>query len=232
VSRRPGATLIALYPVEWRARYGEELGWLLEASGLGLLGRLDLLRGAVDAHLHPRSPSPLPVVATLTGGALAVAHATVIGAQPVPPDWPGYIEDALPLAMLAVVAFLPAIIGLWLKLGDGDGILGRLGIVIAIAGHLAWLAALAVAELRIEYGAPTAVTATVAMAGLALLGVALAGGGAPVPGVLLVTAALAGVAPPDLGWPVFGIAWSALGFVLLVDFHRRADSSGGPLGAG
>ncbi|MGI8557931.1 MAG: hypothetical protein ACR2ND_06450, partial [Solirubrobacteraceae bacterium] len=51
--------LIALYPRAWRARYGSEFAALLEESGCGAREVLDLLRGALDAHLRPselRSP--------------------------------------------------------------------------------------------------------------------------------------------------------------------------------
>jgi len=229
--RPPGAALIALYPAAWQRRYGEELESLLELGGLSLRDPLDLIRGAIDAHLHPSQPSALPVIAALTAGALFTAHAIALASQPVPLDWPGYLLDALPLAVLGVALLLPSVVGLWLKLGDADGALGRLGIVIALAGHGAWLVAIVAAALAIEYGPLTAAAATVAMAGTAMLGLALAGNGLAMLGGLLVGAALAGVAPPALGWPLFGAAWSAIGFRLLLDFRRRLQDEGGPLHA-
>ena len=46
--------LLRLYPRAWRDRYGEELSALIETqSPLGLGAWLDLLRGALVAHLHP-----------------------------------------------------------------------------------------------------------------------------------------------------------------------------------
>jgi hypothetical protein len=231
-STRPaGAALIALYPAAWQRRYGDELFAHLEAGGLSPRDRLDLLRGALDAHLHPSRPSMLPVISALTAGALATAHAIALAAQPVPLDWPGYLADALPLALLGVALLLPAVVALWLRLGDADGVLGRLGVVIALAGHCAWLVALAAAALQIEYGPLTAAAATVAMLGTALLGVALAGRRAALLGALLVVAALAGVAPPALGWPVFAGAWSAIGFRLLLDARRRGMNAGRSLHA-
>ena len=228
VSRPTGATLIALYPGAWRRRYGDELEALLETGGLGARDRIDLIRGAIDAHLHPGQPSMLPVVAAIGAGGLASAHAIALAAQPTPLDWPGYLIDALPLAILAVALLIPSVIGLWLRLGDADGALGRLGIVVALAGHGAWLVALAAAALQVEYGALTAVAATAAMVGSAMLGIALAGRGATILGALLAVAALAGVAPPALGWPLFAAAWSAIGFRLLLDARGRLD---GPTGA-
>jgi hypothetical protein len=219
--------IVALYPRAWRARYGEELEALLEAGSIGLRDRVDLVRGALDAHLHPARPSPLPVVAALTASALITAHAFVLAAQPVPLDWPGYLEEALPLVMLAVVALLPAIVGLWLKLGDADGPLGRLGLLVAVGGHVCWLVALLAAALRLDYGPLTAIAATVAMAGTAALGIALAGHARITLGVLLSGAALAGVAPPALGWPLFAAAWTGVAATLVVQF-ARGDTPGGP----
>lgn len=226
--RLPGAALIALYPGAWRRRYGDELAALLESGGLSARDRIDLIRGAIDAHLHPSRPSMLPVAAAIGAGGLATAHAIALAAQPTPLDWPGYFIDALPVAILAVALLLPSVIGLWLRLGDSDGVFGRLGVVVALAGHGAWLVALAAAALQVEYGPVTAVAATVAMAGSAMLGIALAGRGAAMLGALLVVAALAGVAPSALGWPLFAGAWSAIGFRLLLDARGRLE---GPTGS-
>jgi hypothetical protein len=231
-ARPRGARLLALYPPGWRARYELEVAWVLEREPLTVLGALDLLRGALDARLHPDSPSPLPVVATVGAAGLLAAHAIALAVQPVPLDWPGYLDEALPLAAIGVAMLIPAVVGMWLKLGDADGILGRLAVVLALAGHVAWLAAIIAAALRIEYGALTAIAATVAMAGTAGLGVALAGAGYLVLGGLLTAAALAGVAPPVLGWPLFAVAWSTIGLRLLLDFGRVSPTRGGPARAG
>jgi hypothetical protein len=46
--------LLRLYPRAWRERYGEELSAQLEAERPLRLGVVaDLVRGALDAHLHP-----------------------------------------------------------------------------------------------------------------------------------------------------------------------------------
>jgi hypothetical protein len=226
--RVPGARIAALYPRAWRERYGEELADLLGSDSIGLRDRLDLVRGALDAHLHPARPSPVPVVAALTAGALATAHAIVLALQPVPTDWPGYLEDALPLIAGAVAALLPALVGLWLRLGDDDGRLGRAGVWIALGGHVLWLVALVGAMLQVEYGPITAIAATVAMTGTAVLGIALVGRARIVLGVLLAIAGLAGVAPPSLGWPVFAAAWTALALVLAVELAGSGWASRGP----
>lgn len=45
--------LLRLYPQEWRIRYGEELAALLETCPFTPFVLLDVLLGALDAHLHP-----------------------------------------------------------------------------------------------------------------------------------------------------------------------------------
>jgi|GEM_PF-7051493 len=56
--------LIGLYPKIWRQRYGEEFEAILESQTLTLALLLDLLRGALDAHLFPQ----VPTETTLVGG--------------------------------------------------------------------------------------------------------------------------------------------------------------------
>lgn len=45
--------LLWLYPRHWRARYEEEILAMLELRPCSLLDAVDLLLGALDAHLHP-----------------------------------------------------------------------------------------------------------------------------------------------------------------------------------
>jgi hypothetical protein len=157
----------------------------------------------------------VPVAATVTASALAVTHALALAVQPVATDWPGYLDDALPLLAGAVAALIPVVVGLWLKLGDADGRLGRLGMIVAVVGHVAWLVALAAAGARVSYGPLTAASATIAMAGTAMLGVALVGRGRLLLGGMVAAAALAGVVPPALGWPAFAAAWTGVAVLLL-----------------
>jgi hypothetical protein len=56
------------------------------------------------------------------------------------------------------------------------------------------------------------------MAGTAALGVALVGHSRVLLGGLLALAALAGVAPPSLGWPLFAGAWTAIAAVLVLEY--------------
>jgi hypothetical protein len=50
------SALLRLYPRAWRERYGDELLALLEARPPSLGDRLDVIRGAFDARLHPQVP--------------------------------------------------------------------------------------------------------------------------------------------------------------------------------
>jgi hypothetical protein len=46
--------MLQLYPARWRARYGEEFGAVLasQRASVGLI--VDVVGGAIDAHLHPQ----------------------------------------------------------------------------------------------------------------------------------------------------------------------------------
>ena len=47
------ALLLRLYPAKWRERYGEEIADLLAAEPPSFSRAVDMLRGVIDAHLHP-----------------------------------------------------------------------------------------------------------------------------------------------------------------------------------
>jgi hypothetical protein len=46
--------LLHLYPARWRERYGEEFGAVLASQRASLGLALDVLGGAIDAHLYPQ----------------------------------------------------------------------------------------------------------------------------------------------------------------------------------
>lgn len=52
------SAIVRLYPQAWRDRYGDELAGLLAERAFGVTGRLDLVRGAIDAHRHPELVEP------------------------------------------------------------------------------------------------------------------------------------------------------------------------------
>ena len=47
------ARLVRFYPARWRERYGEEIADLLATEPPSVPRAVDLLRGLIDAHLHP-----------------------------------------------------------------------------------------------------------------------------------------------------------------------------------
>ena len=57
--------LVRLYPKRWRDRYGAEIGAFLERRRLSASAVVDVLRGAIDAHLHPTLGTPLVFVPAL-----------------------------------------------------------------------------------------------------------------------------------------------------------------------
>ncbi len=91
-----GRRLVRFYPRAWRARYEDEFLALLEALPGTRHDRVDLLRGALDAYLHPPERSLLPGLGAVLGGGLWILAAAPIAALPAPPDWPGYLWDTCP----------------------------------------------------------------------------------------------------------------------------------------
>jgi hypothetical protein len=53
MTRRLAGLALLLYPLAFRRRYGQEMRALLDETPPGVLTVLDLLRGALAAHLHP-----------------------------------------------------------------------------------------------------------------------------------------------------------------------------------
>ncbi len=87
--------LIRLYPRAWRDRYGDEVAHLIHERPPTLADRIDLVRGALDAQLHPHvlvgEPEPGPWThripgllalaagAALAAGTLGIAFGTSSG---------------------------------------------------------------------------------------------------------------------------------------------------------
>jgi hypothetical protein len=212
-ARPAGARLLGLYPAAWRRRYADEMLATLEQGRLGPRGRLDLVRGALDAWLH--RPSRMPVAAALgTGGLWTVAGAGIV-AQPAPPDWPGYLLEALPLAILATGLGGLATIGCWARRSDVVGRTGDLAIGLAVIGHVAWTTALIVAWLGVGYGPATMAAQALAVLGAILVGLVLLRAGDEWIGAILVI----GPAVMLFGWPIawlaFGFGWTLVGTLLL-----------------
>lgn len=196
---------------------------VLEQLQLGRRGRFDLVRGAIDARLL--ALSRLPAIAALIAGGLWTVAGAGIVVQPAPPDWPGYLLETLPVAMIAVAAGAVATIGCWARRRDVAGRLGTVAIWLALAGHVLWFVALAAAFAGLAYGPVTAVAQDLGAIGCLLVGIVLLRAGDERVGGLLVLA-------PTLmmfGWPVawlaFGLAWTLVGVLLLVDPERVTPST-------
>ena len=77
--------LIRLYPSSWRRRYGTELAELIDAQSFTPQLAVDLIAGALDAHLHPElinagtlaedTAAPYLVSPTTTGAHIMLARA-------------------------------------------------------------------------------------------------------------------------------------------------------------
>ena len=109
-------TLLRLYPRPWRERYGDELLALLADRPTTFIDRLDLIRGAVDARLHPELVEPaahprgtlmdsrLPGIAAIAAGTLwlvDVAIGAIIGTMEG-----SLIEAIAPILLYVVVALM------------------------------------------------------------------------------------------------------------------------------
>jgi hypothetical protein len=84
--------LLGLYPRRWRQRYGAEITEILEHERLTAQFAIDLVRGAIDAHLHPELAAPLLAAA---GG----------GTVQVPPGSPRMRVYVLTIVLLLLLVF-------------------------------------------------------------------------------------------------------------------------------
>ena len=170
------SAIVRLYPRSWQARYGDEMRAVLESGPLSRTDLLDLGRGALDAWLHPATPSRVPAAAALTGGGLWTVVAAGVVFQPAPLDWPGYLAETIGLAIVAAGVLLVATLGCALRLGDTGGRTLALAAGVTILGYAAWLVALAAAGAGVADGPTLAAAQTLAMIG--------SGGRRPQPGGL------------------------------------------------
>jgi hypothetical protein len=114
--------LLSLYPSGWRERYGDEFAELLAARPPSLGDRVDIVRGAVDARLHPQVRGAEAIaervrdrfgIAPLSG-LLAFAGALLIVANgPVHSDEYGTYRDGMAALPLFILAFALLSVGLF-----------------------------------------------------------------------------------------------------------------------
>ena len=103
--------LLRLYPRSWRDRYGEEFEDLLAQRPPSVRHRLDIVRGALDAHLHPELVDPDRVVdrwwlVPIAGLGLFVIGLLIMATAPEKYDAYGSYREA----PLALVPFLGAVV--------------------------------------------------------------------------------------------------------------------------
>jgi hypothetical protein len=114
--------LLSLYPSGWRKRYGEEFTELLAARPPSLGDRVDIVRGAVDARLHPQVRGAEAIAERVRdrfgiaplGGLLAFAGALLIVANgPVQYDEYGSYRDGGAALPFIIFAFVLLSVGLY-----------------------------------------------------------------------------------------------------------------------
>ena len=84
------SALVRLYPRAWRDRYEAEFIGILESRPASTRDRLDIVRGALDARLHPEVPgSPDRPRPTMQPARLAAAAAVIAGVTWL--AWVGFV---------------------------------------------------------------------------------------------------------------------------------------------
>lgn len=146
--------LVALYPPGWRARYEDEFLALLSERPPDPLDRIDIVRGAIDARIHPQvqgssaapeipvDHSPWPVRLgwlTLFGGVLWIAALVVVINGPiVSGEWGTYRDGAaaMPLFFAAVVFLGVGMLALVLELPEPARVARGAAFVSSMVGLL------------------------------------------------------------------------------------------------
>jgi hypothetical protein len=150
--------LVRLYPRAWRDRYEIEFLGLIGDRPPSLVERFDIIRGAVDAHLHPQvrrradatPPPPVPDAdlrvarrlgfAAVLGAVLWPSAFVVASMGPVRYDGDGAYRDgaaALPILLLAVILLAAGLLGHLIRL-PRDARLARGSALTAIPFLLLW----------------------------------------------------------------------------------------------
>ena len=224
--------LLRLYPAAWRERYENEFLGLLDERPVGPRGAIDVVLGAIDAHMHPeligaeRQPLTHRIPGLLAFAAGATWVTWFLNAWSVGPDgeWGGGIGYAVLLMFVSVSGDYLA--------GYGRRIAIGIGATIGLA-LLAWTLPWSVADglLNLSAGAAGYILAG---AGLVTLPAIRAGIGSRVRWLLLAASVLVpatvaipilgGFGPADRGgMPAllvatvpFGVAWMLFGLRMTI----------------
>ena len=223
---RTSTGLLRLYPSWWRERYGDEMAALLETRPPDARARLDLVRGAFDAHLRSpepgRGPGRAVAAALVAGAAWTIAGVASVGG-PVPPDWPGYLDSTLPVAVVGVLAILIASLGVTRLAWSSSGPSLELAVLASVVGHFAWAVALVVAALGGPYGAVTAIAQTGAAIATVGIGLVLIRADVHPIGEAVVVAGAVLLLPTPAAWLIVGALWTGIGLWQAVE-ARSGDS--------
>jgi hypothetical protein len=201
--------LVRLYPRPWRDRYEEEFLALLAERPLTVADRLDMVRGAVDAHVHPQgdvAPQPwthrLPGLLALVAGSM---WSVVFLAFVVWSDSAWAVAILIPLSVLLMFFSLP---------GDYMAAHGRrIAIALGVVG-------LCIVVANLPYWPPTAV------AGIAGYLIALGG--------MLTLAAIRAEIGPSGRWTLLVLAVilpAAIGFPVALGLGTISEDESWLLGA-
>lgn len=217
MASRPAPWPLRLYPGWWRIRYGDEMSVVLEAATLRPMVVLDLLRGALDAHLigDGRPSSRGRVEMLVAGGSWTVIGAAT-AAAPTPPDWPGYSIETLPIGVVGAAAVLGAVLAVGRRGWGTSGRAIEILLPIALLTHLAWAGALVVAAAGGPYGPITAAIQSAAAITTVGVGVERVRTADHPVGELALIAGVAFLMPRPAAWLLAGAAWTALGLVILL----------------
>jgi len=144
--------LLRLYPAAWRARYGDEFRELLESRPPGPRDRLDIIRGAIDARIHPQVADHLPprvasgrdrllALTAVTVGVLFAVWAGIIVAAA--PRWgmganvdDGLIAASFTAGCIGGMLAIAVLIGVAVRYVDELGSAGTLGALLAAIAFL------------------------------------------------------------------------------------------------
>lgn len=206
----PGRAWLRLYPRAWRDRYADELLAVLASRPSTLRTRLDLVRGALDAHVHPLLPPSPPIAAPLVAGVAWMVAGLASSLQPLMPDWPGFLLETLPVGVIGAFAAVRAVAQTARRSGLEAPRGTTVTLAIALVGHALWIGALASAALGGPYGAITGASGAIAAVGTVLVGVVRARAEDHPTAECLVVIGGAMLIPSPVAWVVAGGAWVGL----------------------
>jgi hypothetical protein len=120
------ARLVRFYPARWRERYGEEIADLLATEPPSVPRAVDMLRGLIDAHLHPElvhsalaavpaaGERPAEMRTHGTGTVARLARVAMLTGLIVTPLATGAVGYYLGRSQVSPVAELPVVDTVWL----------------------------------------------------------------------------------------------------------------------